>query len=143
VFRNHLGAFALAAVCALPLAASAQTAPNPGVAAPPHAAQPHAAQPGARGAQHRRHHRNPYMHAMRGLKLSDAQRQQIAGILKNSRTATKGTDPKTRRANMQALRQQIEGVLTPDQRTQLHAKVAQARRHFAQPNGQTPPARPQ
>ena len=134
MLRHHLGAFALAAICALPLAASAQTAPNPGIAAPP-AAQP--------GTHHRRHHRSPYMRAMRGLHLSDAQRQQIAGIVKSSRAASKGADPQTRRANMQATRKQIEGVLTPDQRTQLHAKVAQARRHFAQPNGQAPQAPPQ
>lgn len=134
MFRIHLGAFALAAVCALPLAASAQTAPNSGLAGPP-AAQP--------GMHHRRHHRNPYLHAMRGLHLSDAQRQQIAGILKSSRAAGKGADRQTRRANMEAMRKQIDGVLTPDQRTQLHAKVAQARRRFAQPNGQPPQARPQ
>lgn len=119
MFRNHLGAFALAALCALPLAASAQTAPNPGIGAPP-AAQP--------GAQHRAHRGSPYLRAMRGLHLSDAQRQQIAGI---------------QRADMQAMRRQIEGILTPDQRTQLHAKVAQAHRHFAQPNGQARQAPPQ
>jgi len=84
VFRHHIGAFALAAICALPLAASAQTAPNPGIAAPP-AAQP--------GTPHRRPHRNPYVRAMRGLHLSDSQRQQIAGILKSSRAASKGADP--------------------------------------------------
>jgi len=138
VFRNHLGAFALAAVCVLPLAASAQTAPNPGVAAPPAAAHP-----GPQQGHHRHHRRSPYLSAMRGLQLSDAQKQQIAGILKNSRTANKGIDQKTRRANMQAMRQQIEGVLTPDQRTQLHAKIAQAQRHFAHPNGQPPQPRPQ
>ena len=133
MFRNHLGAFALAVLCVLPLAASAQTAPAPGVGAPPQAQQ----QP------HHRRHRNPYLRAMRGLNLNDAQKQQIAGILKSSRAANKGVDPQTRRANMQAMRRQIEGVLTPDQRTQLHAKVAQARRHLAQPNGQAPQAPPQ
>jgi Spy/CpxP family protein refolding chaperone len=134
VFRKHLGAFALAVLCVLPLAASAQTVPAPGVGAPPAAQQQ---------SHHRHHHRSPYLRAMRGLNLSDAQKQQIAGILKNSRTASKATDPQTRRANMQAVRRQIEGVLTPDQRTQLQTKLAQAHKHFAQPNGQAPQARPQ
>ena len=134
MFRNQLGALALVAAFVLPLAASAQTAPQPGVAAP-HAAQqrPH----------HRGHRRSPYLHAMRGLHLNAAQRQQIAGILKSSRAANKGVDPQTRRANMQAMRRQIDGVLTPDQRTQLQAKVAQARRHFTQPNRPAPQAPPQ
>jgi Spy/CpxP family protein refolding chaperone len=80
---------------------------------------------------------------MRGLHLSGAQRQQIAGILKNSRSANKGADPQTRRANRQAMRRQIDGILTPDQRTQLQAKVAQAHRHSAQPNGPARQAPPQ
>ena len=67
------------------------------------------------------------MHAMRELGLSPAQRQQIAGIMKNARAAGTNADPQTRRANRVAMRQQIESVLTPDQRNQLHAKLAQAR----------------
>jgi Spy/CpxP family protein refolding chaperone len=137
VFRNQLGALALAAAFMLPLAATAQTVPPPGAAAPP------AAQQGQQRPNHRRHRRSPYLHAMRGLHLSDAQRQQIAGILKSSRAASKGADAQTRRANMQAMRRQIDGILTPDQRTQLQAKVAQARRHFAQPNGPARQAPPQ
>lgn len=114
--RHHLGTLALLAAFAMPLAASAQTFPNPGAAGPAPSAQqpPH------------HHHRNPYMRAMRGLGLSAAQRQQIAGIMKASRAASKGADPQTRRANRLAMRQQIDGVLTPDQRTQFHAKLAQA-----------------
>ena len=135
MFRHHLGALALVAAFALPLAASAQTVPAPGaaVAAP--------AAPAA--APHHRHHRNPYMRAMRGLNLSDAQKQQISGILKSAHGQNKGADPQTRRANMQALHQQIEGVLTDAQRSQLHANLAAGRQHMAKPNAPGQQAPPQ
>ncbi len=114
--RHHLGALALLAAFAMPLAASAQTFPNPGAPGSAPAVQQQQQlqqQPG-------RHHRirNPYMRAMRGLGLSPAQQQQIAGIMKNSRETE---------------RRQIEGVLTPDQRTRFHAQLAQAR--HMKPNG--------
>ena len=95
--RHHLGALALLAAFAMPLAASAQTFPSA-----PGAAAPSARVPGAAQQRHRRG--DPMMHAMRRLNLSDAQKQQIAGMMKTNRLA---------------LRKQIEGVLTPDQRTQL------------------------
>jgi Spy/CpxP family protein refolding chaperone len=111
VVRHHLGALALLAALALPLAASAQTVPAPGAAAP--------------GPQQQYQHRrgNP---ALRGLNLTAAQRQQIAGMVKSSRDA---------------LRQQIEGVLTPDQRAQMRANLAQRRRTM-NPNGPAPQAPP-
>jgi len=123
VFRHHLGALALLAAFALPLAASAQTVPAPGAAAPAPAVHQH---------QHRNHHRNRYMHAMRGLGLSDAQKQQIAGIMKSAH-----------RANVRALHQQIEGILTDTQRNQLHAKLAQGRQRGVNPNRPGPQAPPQ
>jgi Spy/CpxP family protein refolding chaperone len=139
VFRHHLGALALVAAFAFPLAASAQTAPAPGMAPAAPAA------PAAEG-QHRHHRHNPYLRAMRGLDLSAAQKQQIATILKNARAAraanaNKPLDAQTRRANAQALHQQIEGVLTDAQRTQLHAKLAAGRQNMKtnSPGGQTPP----
>ncbi len=79
------------------------------------------------------------MHAMHGLGLSPAQRQQIGSIMKNTRTAGKNADPQTRRANRLAMRQQIDSVLTPDQRNRFHAKLAQARTHM-KPNGPAPQA---
>jgi Spy/CpxP family protein refolding chaperone len=133
VFRHHLGALALLAAFALPLAASAQTVPAPGASAPAATAHHH----------HRRHHHNRYFRAMSGLGLSAAQKQQIAGILKTARGANKNADPQTRRANARALHQQVEGVLTDSQRSQLHAKLAQDRGHGAKPNGPAPQAPPQ
>jgi Spy/CpxP family protein refolding chaperone len=138
VFRNHLGALALFAAFALPLAASAQTVPAPGASAQT------VPNPGASApvpAVHRHHNR--YMHTLRGLQLSDTQKQQIAGIMKNARGANKNADPQTRRANVRALHQQIEGVLTDEQRSQLHAKLAGARQHMARPSGPAPAASPQ
>ena len=133
MFRHHLGALALLAAFAFPLAASAQTVPAPGAAAPAATAHQH----------HRRHHHNRYMQAMRGLGLSAAQKQQIAGIMKSSHGANKNADPQTRRTNARALHQQIEGVLTDGQRSQLHAKLAQGRPHGVKPNGPAPQAPPQ
>jgi Spy/CpxP family protein refolding chaperone len=81
------------------------------------------------------------MHAMRGLDLSAAQKQQIATIMKSAHGANKTADPQTRRANALALHKQIEGVLTDSQRTQLHAKLAQGHRGVKPngPGGQAPP----
>jgi Spy/CpxP family protein refolding chaperone len=122
VFRHHIGALALLAAFALPLVASAQAVSAPGAAAP------------APPAQHQRHHRhNRYLHAMRSLHLSDAQKQQIAGFLKSTRSANKGADQQTRRANMVAMRKQIDGVLTDDQRSQLRANLGRARGSAVKP----------
>jgi Spy/CpxP family protein refolding chaperone len=82
------------------------------------------------------------MRIMRGLALTDAQKQQIDGILKNARTANQNADPQTRRANARATRQQIEGVLTDAQRAELRAKLAQARSQV-KPNAPAPQAKPQ
>jgi Spy/CpxP family protein refolding chaperone len=113
VVRHHLGALALLAAFALPLAASAQSISAPNAAAPA---------PAAHQRMHH-HHRNAF--GMRNLHLSDAQKQQISGLMKNSRLA---------------LRKQIDGVLTPDQRKQMRANLAQVRRHDVKPNGPAPQA---
>jgi Spy/CpxP family protein refolding chaperone len=112
VVRHQLGALALLAALALPLAASAQTVPAPGAGAP------------GPQQQYRQHRVNP---ALRGLNLTAAQRQQIDGIMKSSRAT---------------VRQQIEGVLTPAQRAQMRANLAQRRRSM-NPNGPAPQAPPQ
>jgi Spy/CpxP family protein refolding chaperone len=107
VFRLRIGALALLAALALPLAASAQSAvpPQGSFFQPP---QPQ--QAGARQA--RRGRRDPYLHALRGLQLSDAQKQQIRGMM---------------RAQRQQLRQQINSVLTDDQRAQLRSQLARTK----------------
>ena len=137
MFRHHLAALAVVGALTLPFAASAQLVPAHG------AAGPGASAPAAgANAGHGHHRRSAYMRIMRGLNLSDAQKQQIAGIMKNSRSTNRNVDPQTRQANAKAMRQQIEGVLTDAQRTQLRSKLAQVRSH-AKPNGPGAPAHPQ
>ena len=76
------------------------------------------------------------MHALRSLNLSDAQRAQIRDTVRQTRTANQNADPQTRRSNMQAMRQQVEAILTPAQRAQFHA--AMQRHHHGAPNGAMP-----
>jgi Spy/CpxP family protein refolding chaperone len=94
-----VAAFGVAAMLAAPCAVFAQSSPAP------------LAAPSAPSARH--HDRgSSYMRALRSLNLNDAQRQQIRGYM---------------RASQQQLRAQIDGVLTPAQRTQLHSKLQPAR----------------
>jgi Spy/CpxP family protein refolding chaperone len=111
---RFLAAAALAVACALPAVAFAQTAPAPlGSPAP---------------GMHRHHgHGGGYMRAMRTLGLSAAQNQQIQAAMQQSRQANQNADPATRKANRAKLHAQIEGILTPDQRTRLQAALAQQR----------------
>jgi len=118
----------LALALALPVAASAQTSPQ----APP--APPAAGAPDAPGAMPHHHHQNRYMTALRTLALSSDQKQQIRGFIRDTRTANQGADPQTKHANVKKLRGEIDGILTPDQRTQLHAALMQQRTN--------PPAQP-
>jgi Spy/CpxP family protein refolding chaperone len=143
VFRKYIGALALAAAMAVPLAASAQTVQGPAPAGP--GAFASGMQAHAHGWQHRRrHHRNPFMHALHALNLTPAQRQQIVAAMRSARTAER----QARIASAQELRGKIDAVLTPDQRTQLHAALAHGphgqhgpRPGFGAPNGApNPPA---
>lgn len=110
MFRHSLGVIALIAAVGTPFVASAQTVPTPGQ-------QPYV-RPGVTAPQqgpqaHRRRAGDPFMRAMRGLNLSDQQRQQILADMRSSR---------------EALRKQIDGVLTDQQRAQLRANLSQQRR---------------
>ncbi len=110
-FPRSFSAFALAATLLVPLAASAQSvAPPPAPQAPAAGAPAHAHHAGMR-------------QALKNLNLSDDQRKQIAGIMKQTRQANQNADPQTRRANMKQMRAQINGVLTPDQQTQLRVTL--------------------
>jgi len=116
---RFFAAAALAAGLAIPAAAFAQT---PGAPVPPPAAAP---------AAH--HHHRGAMHAALGkLNLSAAQNSQLAAVFaqaKQQRQANRNADPATRKANAQRFRSQIDGILTPAQRTQFHAALQQARAH--------------
>ena len=114
--RSLLGAFILTVT--VPLAAAAQTAPAP----PPAAAPP--APPAPAAPVHPHPH---FMAAIRSLGLSADQMQQIRGFASERKTANDGADAPTRHANAKKFRSEVDGVLTPDQRTQLRAAMVQQR----------------
>jgi Spy/CpxP family protein refolding chaperone len=95
-------AFGAAGLLLVPAAAPAQTTTTGPMAAP--STSPNATAP------FRRRRGSPYMRALRTLNLTDAQKTQIRTIMQNQE---------------QALRTQIDGVLTPDQRAQLRASLQQ------------------
>ena len=58
------------------------------------------------------------------LNLSDAQKTQIRSIMADTRKQNENvTDRDQRRANYKAAMTKVEAVLTPAQRTELHAKL--------------------
>jgi len=62
------------------------------------------------------------------LNLSDDQKSQIRTIMSDARAKNANvTDQDTRRANMKAAFAKVEAVLTPDQRTKLHAEIEKAK----------------
>jgi len=61
--------------------------------------------------------------ALASLGLTDAQKNQIRAIMSAARKENASADPATRRANFQAAFAKIDTVLTPAQRTKLHAML--------------------
>jgi Spy/CpxP family protein refolding chaperone len=123
VIRPLLSALAL--TLALPLAASAQSAPAGPAIPPPMSSSPAAPAPPAATPHH--HHHSRYFAAIRTLGLTDDQKAQIRRMVRDTKQSNAGADPATRRANVKQLRAQIAGVLTPDQRAQLQATLAKQR----------------
>jgi len=76
--------------------------------------------------------------ALMGLGLTDAQKTQIRDIMSAARKQSAGADPATRRASFQAAMAKIDTVLTPDQRTKLHAKLDQMRKDREQSSSPPP-----
>ncbi len=122
---RFITAAAVAASLALPLAAAAQQAPPPPAAPAAGAPAPH--------------HGARYMHALRTLNLTDAQKTQIKSAMQQTRTANENADPQTRKANLEQLRSQINSVLTPDQRAQLQAELQKEREDAANASGGAAP----
>jgi len=108
--------FVLMGALVAPLAAAAQTPPAP-VSAPSGAPAAGSHQ----GHQHR-HHRSLF-HALHAVNLSAAQKQQIATFRAQEKQANLNADPATKRANAAKLHQQVMGILTPDQKTQLSTEM--------------------
>lgn len=62
------------------------------------------------------------------LNLTDAQKTQIKQLMTDARAKSQGADRETRRKNFTEAIAKIDPILTPDQRTEFHAKL-QAMRH--------------
>jgi len=116
---------ALAAALAMPLAASAQQSQPP----PQQQAQGRATPTEAK-IQHR------WMKRLGGLNLSADQQQHIQSLIGQFAQAHPAGSPRDPNA-ARALRQQIMGVLTPDQQGQYRQELAQRRAQQAQRQGQT------
>jgi Spy/CpxP family protein refolding chaperone len=70
------------------------------------------------------HHGNRMGEVLKSLNLTDAQKTQIRAIIADARKQNQNvTDRDQRRANMKAAMGKVEAVLTPAQRTELHAKM--------------------
>lgn len=121
ISRPILAGAALLAL-ALPLTVAAQTTP---------------AAPASTTAHSHHSHGGLNGRALKGISLTDAQKQQFAQLRTAYTTAhPKGStpDPTARKA----LRDQMLNILTPDQRTQYDANVRtmhEARKHQADPGG--------
>ena len=82
-------------------------------------------------------HGNRMGKMLMSLNLTEAQKTQIRAIMADARKQNHNlTDRDQRRANMKAAMDKVETVLTPAQRTELHAKMEAMRQ-------QNPGARPQ
>lgn len=71
------------------------------------------------------------------LNLSDQEKAQIRAIVQSARRQSQNADRETRRANMQAAFKKIDGLLTPAQRRQLHAKLDALRKEHDQSSQQS------
>jgi hypothetical protein len=70
--------------------------------------------------------------ALMSVGLSDAQKAKIRSLVSDTRAKNHDADPATRRANWKNAFAKIDTLLSPDQRTRLHAKLDQMRKDQAQ-----------
>ena len=71
------------------------------------------------------------------VNLSDAQKTQIRDIMTAARAQAKTQDPDTRRATMRAAFAKVQAIMTPEQRAQFQAKLAQLRAQQPPPQAPT------
>lgn len=76
--------------------------------------------------------RDRFGQVLMSLGLSDDQKAKIRSIMANARQKNQNADRDTRRKTMRAAFAQIENVLTPAQRDQLHQKMQAMRRNRQQ-----------
>lgn len=135
IIRVILPILGLISSLAVPAAILAQTPPVPSASGAPAAvASPPAA--------HRHRHHRPFLHALHGLSLTAAQQQKVAAFQAAEQKANVGADRTTKQANAAKMRSQIMGVLTPDQQTQLQARLHHPASPGADQNPAPPPAPP-
>ena len=109
----------MAAVIVPSVGLAQQTQPQPDAQVQPQSAAP------LQAARVRRH-RGFFMQALRSVGLSDQQKTQIQQLVAQYRQAHPAGSARDPQARKQ-LRDQILGVLTPQQQTELKAKLAQLR----------------
>jgi Spy/CpxP family protein refolding chaperone len=127
---------ALSAVAAVAFALTAFTAGDLALGRiAPAAAQ---AAPGG-GAQGYAKGRQQFAKMLMTLNLSDGQKNQIRQIMADSRAKSKAlTDPQAKRDMMRGAFKNIEAVLTPAQKTKLHAERDALKAHGGPPGGGNP-----
>ncbi len=117
-----------AAASADPGSAAASSAPDAG-ASPADAGGASAGTPGSRAGG-----RRLMAKALASVGLTADQKSQIRAIMKAARAESANADPETRRANYKAAMAKMETVLTPDQLTAYHAKMAELRAAQSSPS---------
>jgi Spy/CpxP family protein refolding chaperone len=125
IFRIQLSLAALGVALAVALAGCNGSSSNSGGAASQDSGGSVSSGTGPGAAAGGRH---LMAQALMGLGLTDAQKSQIRDIMSAARKDNANADPATRRANYKAAFEKIDTILTPDQRTQLHAKLAELRK---------------
>jgi Spy/CpxP family protein refolding chaperone len=81
--------------------------------------------PGPGGGQGYAKGRQQFAKMLLSLNLSDGQKKQIRSIMADARAKSKTlTDPQDKRKTMSGAFKNIEAVLTPAQKTKLHAERA-------------------
>jgi Spy/CpxP family protein refolding chaperone len=94
------------------------------------------AAPGPGGAQGYAKGRQRFAKMLLSLNLSDGQKTQIRSIMADARAKSKAlTDPQEKRKTMSGAFKNIEAVLTPAQKTKLHAERDAAKAHGGPPGG--------
>ena len=79
--------------------------------------------PGPQGGPGGRNGRQRFGQMLMTLGLTDAQKSRIKSIMAASRAKNKSlTDPQAKRDNMREAFKNVEAVLTPAQKTKLHAE---------------------
>jgi Spy/CpxP family protein refolding chaperone len=95
--------------------------------------------PAMTGGQGNAKGRQQFAKMLMTLNLSDGQKSQIRSIMADARTKNKTlTDPQAKRETMRGAFTSIEAVLTPAQKTKLHAERDANKAHGGPPGGGNP-----